>query len=197
MKCPHCRVEFFPEPSRGTITGHSVGLSVPLRVPLSPKTNENWSWKATVCPRCKKHTIWLCETMGDGSYGPEYMVYPRSSARSVSELVPEALRTDYAEACEVLPISPKASAALSRRVLQAILSEQGYEQKDLAKQIDDVRTDDDPAKALPTPLRDTIDAIRNFGNFSAHRITDKTTLQIIDVDPEEAEWLSRDHRAIV
>ena len=33
-----------------------------------------------------------------------------------------------------------------------------------------------------------MDAIRNFGNFSAHPITDVTTLQIIDVQPEEAEW---------
>jgi hypothetical protein len=31
--------------------------------------------------------------------------------------------------------------------------------------------------------------IRNFGDFLAHRITDQTTLQIIPVEPEEAEWL--------
>jgi hypothetical protein len=34
----------------------------------------------------------------------------------------------------------------------------------------------------------TVDVIRNFGNFSAHPVTDITTLQIIDVEPEEAEW---------
>jgi Domain of unknown function (DUF4145) len=34
----------------------------------------------------------------------------------------------------------------------------------------------------------TVDAIRNFGNFSAHPVTDLTTLQIIDVEAEEAEW---------
>jgi hypothetical protein len=33
-----------------------------------------------------------------------------------------------------------------------------------------------------------LDAIRNFGNFSAHPITDQTTLQIIDVDDHEAEY---------
>ena len=46
----------------------------------------------------------------------------------------------------------------------------------------------DPKKAIPQRLRQTIDAIRNFGNFSAHPITDKTALQIIDVEPHEAEW---------
>jgi hypothetical protein len=44
------------------------------------------------------------------------------------------------------------------------------------------------AKAVPASLRETVDAVRNFGNFSAHPIDDQTTLQIIDVEPEEAEW---------
>jgi hypothetical protein len=30
--------------------------------------------------------------------------------------------------------------------------------------------------------------IRHFGNFSAHPTEDVTTLQIIDVEPGEAEW---------
>jgi len=34
----------------------------------------------------------------------------------------------------------------------------------------------------------TVDGIRNFGNFSAHPIDDKTTLQVIDVEDHEAEW---------
>jgi hypothetical protein len=37
-------------------------------------------------------------------------------------------------------------------------------------------------------LRVTVDGIRNFGNFSAHPTDDKTTLQVIDVEPHEAEW---------
>jgi len=43
-------------------------------------------------------------------------------------------------------------------------------------------------KAIPENLRIAIDGIRNFGNFSAHPLTDLTTLQIVDVEPEEAEW---------
>ena len=46
----------------------------------------------------------------------------------------------------------------------------------------------DPAKAIPSALRQTVDAIRNFSNFSAHSITDQTTLQVIEVEPGEAEW---------
>src|SRR5271169_5669088 len=32
------------------------------------------------------------------------------------------------------------------------------------------------------------DAIRNFGNFAAQKITDQTSLQVIDVEPTEAEY---------
>ena len=61
-------------------------------------------------------------------------------------------------------------------------------QRDLVKQITAALEETDATKALPISINDNIDAIRNFGNFSAHPMDDKTTLQIIDVDPEEAEW---------
>ena len=102
--------------------------------------------------------------------------------------MPPDIKDDYEEACKVLPLSPKASAALSRRCLQAILQEHGYTQRDLVQQVDALLNETDPTKAIPTALRQTVDVIRNFGNFSAHRITDQTTLQIIPVEPEEAEW---------
>ena len=43
-------------------------------------------------------------------------------------------------------------------------------------------------KFSPQGLRSWIQAVQRFGNFSAHPITDLTSLQVIDVDPEEAEW---------
>jgi hypothetical protein len=95
---------------------------------------------------------------------------------------------DYLEACNVLPISAKASAALSRRCLQNMLHQNGYKAKDLAKEIELLLNQTDPLKALPHRLRVTVDGIRHFGNFSAHPIDDKTTLQVIDVQPHEAEW---------
>jgi hypothetical protein len=102
--------------------------------------------------------------------------------------VPANIAQDYTEACLVLPVSPKASAALSRRCLQNILRAHGYTAKDLAKEIDLLLNDADPKKAIPQSLRISIDSIRNFGNFSAHPITDLTTLQVIDVEEHEAEW---------
>lgn len=101
--------------------------------------------------------------------------------------VPSRVRYDYEEACEVLQVSAKASAALSRRCLQTILREHGYRARDLSQEIDLLLNEPDPKKGIPISLRTSIDGIRNFGNFSAHPITDLTTLQII-VEPHEAEW---------
>jgi hypothetical protein len=72
--------------------------------------------------------------------------------------------------------------------LQAILSAQGFTGGSLMKQIEKALDETDAKKALPTSLRENIDAIRNFGNFSAHPISDQTTLQIVDVEDGEAEW---------
>ncbi|MGR6430613.1 DUF4145 domain-containing protein [Rhizobium sp. PAMB 3174] len=121
--------------------------------------------------------------------GDERMIEPQNALRApVSQHVPKHIAQDYFEACSVLLISAKASAALARRCLQNVLNAQGYKAKDLAKQIDAILGEADPRKVLPLGLHETVDAIRNFGNFSAHPIDEKTTLQIIDVEPEEAKW---------
>jgi hypothetical protein len=95
--------------------------------------------------------------------------------------------TSDTEACEVLSISAKASAALSRRCLQTMLHEHGYRARDLAQEIQLILDEKDTAKAIPVTLRQSIDGIRHFGNFSAHPITDVTTLQIISIESGEAE----------
>lgn len=127
-----------------------------------------------------------------GSNGSAYYVLHESSSESSATVapieVPAAIAADYNEAQSVLDLSPKASAALARRCLQHLLRERGYEQHDLVKQVEAVLSEEDPAKAVPDTLRVALDAVRNFGNFSAHPLTDRTTLQIIDVEAGEAEW---------
>ena len=106
----------------------------------------------------------------------------------VSAQAPAPIGEDYVEACLVLRFSAKASAALSRRCLQTILHEHGYKARDLAREIELLLNESDPRNAIPELLRLTVDTIRGFGNFSAHPVTDLTTLQIIPVEPEEAKW---------
>jgi hypothetical protein len=81
--------------------------------------------------------------------------------------------------------SPKASAALSRRCLQNLLRDKaGVKPSDLNKEIDDLLA----SKTLPSDLADTVDAIRNIGNFAAHPLKSTDTGLIVEVEPGEAEW---------
>ncbi len=170
MKCPHCRVSF-----------HDNQTKQPL---YYNGRYSRWDALLYLCPECEKLTIFI-----EDDSGISKMVEPIFATRApVPASVPQHIRRDYEEACQVLIISPKASAALSRRCLQNILNDQGYKAKDLAKQIDAVLNENDARKSLSASFHSTIDAVRNFGNFSAHPIDEKTTLQIIDVEPEEAEW---------
>ena len=119
----------------------------------------------------------------------EFQAFPRFSKRMpLDKTVPEPFSADYTEACEVLAISAKSAAALARCVLQGILIEQGYESKNLGQQIEPVLDENDPKKMLPGHIRETIDAVRHFANFAAHPITEATSLQVIEVESQEAKW---------
>lgn len=181
MDCPHCGTAFHDEWADARIYYRSQ------------QHGYDWHTSITICPACYDAVVNLhkFDILPDGSKFPvvSFQAYPkRSSRKPVPPEVPPEIGEDYEEACLVLADSSKASAALSRRCLQAILRRQGYDQKDLARQIDALLNEADPKKAIPSSLHDTVDAIRNFGNFSAHPITDQTTLQVIAVEPGEAEW---------
>jgi phage FluMu protein Com len=142
------------------------------------------------CPQCNHVII----TVEFGKFVPkddgkafvaenEFVVWPRQTTRPVPPEVPSHIASDYTEAVEVLNISPKASAALSRRCLQAVLREAGNaNQHNLVDQIKAV------TPTLPSYIAENVDAIRNIGNFAAHPGKDKASGEIIDVEPGEAEW---------
>ncbi len=178
MQCPHCSINFHE--------------NWDVERMLRNRTAIRWAYRTAHCPSCKEITIEISEvvrTEDNFEYREWQQFYPFGSNRGpVPPEVPPEIASDYVEACRVLPISAKASAALSRRCLQVILRAHGYKAKDLAKEIDLLLNEQDPKKAIPETLRVAVDGIRNFGNFSAHPITDVTTLQIIDVELEEAEW---------
>lgn len=190
MECPHCGIAFHAD---WKITPISEQQKIPVGV-ASLADTMGWYSKVVVCPSCKEDTIDILKVYQRAlSSEPTQLVNLRAfpvttNRRPTPPEVPPHIREDYEEACRVIPISEKASAALSRRCLQAVLSDQGYQQRDLSLQIDALLTNPDPSKSLPTLIKETVDAIRNFGNFSAHTITDRTTLQIIQVEPHEAEW---------
>jgi Domain of unknown function (DUF4145) len=193
MKCPHCAINFHDNWVEGSVDRKAYIKSVAGR----EIDRTGWLYRTALCPnpKCSKLTIEISALLSKPKPGSTReqinslrkwrQVHPIGSNRGpVPSEVPKAIAADYVEASVVLPLSTKASAALSRRCLQAILNAHGFKGRDLAKQIDKLLK----SRVLPMHIHKNVDVIRGFGNFSAHPITDKTTLQIIDVEPHEAEW---------
>src|SRR5205823_4541584 len=95
-----------------------------------------------LCPQCGKPIVTIEAGKMAGMPGPsfvpqkEFMAWPLHIGRPVPPEVPTHIAEDYQQAAIVLQLSPKASAALSRRCLQVLLREQGYNQHDLWEQIE-------------------------------------------------------------
>lgn len=174
MKCPHCDTGIHENFQGFGTFGNS---------------REEWIGLYQVCPECKKSIVKLftkTDNVGGGYSNAEFIAYPKgAAARPVPPEVPNPYRQDFVEACEVLSISPKASAALSRRNLQAIIRDQAQVTgKDLNVEI---QTLIDSGK-LPTHISEGLHAVRQIGNFAAHPIKSTSTGEIFDVEVGEAEW---------
>lgn len=99
--------------------------------------------------------------------------------------VPSPYSDDYREAVGVLPISPKASAALSSRLLQHVIHDKaGIKKRNPSEEIDALVA----SNQLPTDLAEDLDALRNIGNFAAHPIKSEHSGEVVDVEDGEAEW---------
>ena len=190
MTCPHCGVAFHPEWHWGAI------------VPDACDDDIGWGWRVAQCPGpdCGKTIIRVgifqheYDEAGHRRSTPawnseqDYLVFPRTVQRiPLGDEVPEHIKADYREACAVLSISAKASAAFSRRVMQAIFEQQGYKGKslnDLKEQICAALS----GEGLPSDIRDTLHVARKFGNFSAHPPANHSQDKIVDVEEGEAGW---------
>lgn len=179
MRCPHCGMSFHDEHSFDDITDDCQG---------------RWQSDSTICPDCKRATIWVrvgtVKTHGyNRFFGEEegrWMAWPRSAVRLVPQEVSEEYANLYRQASAVLADSPMASAALSRRCLQQVLHvKAGIKKKDLATEVDEFINN----SGAPSYLTMTVDAIRHYGNFSAHPIENAATGAVIEVEDGEAEWL--------
>lgn len=118
----------------------------------------------------------------------EQVIYPPSSnqTRPMPPELPEKIRKDFAEAERVLSISPNASAALSRRLLQHVLRERYKIKKGtLLEEIQEFLASASP----PSHVAEALDGVRNVGNYAAHPMVDKITGLIVDAEDGEAEWL--------
>jgi len=179
MQCPHCLQHF-----HGTWKELFIGQD----------SKGYWGVRFAECPACSQFVVEFgAGGVAAGTQGAVFypmamrLIHPKAASRvPVPAEVPNEFVVDYAEACLVFADSEKASAGLSRRCLQHLLRERaGIKKGDLSSEIQQVLD----SKQLPTHLADDLDAIRNIGNFAAHPIKATHTGEIVDVEPQEAEWL--------
>lgn len=176
MKCPHCL--------------HAISPNVSKTEIVADHNDHKWHTRQYVCPNCDNQVIILAHFQYVYSQWKEQdsrYIFPKAIKNQPlpAEVDDEVVTSDYNEASLVLTDSPKSSAALTRRCLQYILRQKvGTTKKDLADQIQEVIDN----KMLPTEIAEGLDAVRNIGNFAAHSQKSKSTGEIVDVEPHEAEW---------
>ncbi len=147
------------------------------------------------CPNCDKLVVGIQngKLKVNGNFSLEIdtiaskkLIYPKTNDFQNSSNIPKKYLEDYEEAVKVLSASPKASAALTRRLLQNILREEfNISEKSLAKEIE-IFTD---KTDIPSHITDAVDAVRQIGNIAAHPSKDLSTGEIVPVESGEAEWL--------
>ncbi|HBV87037.1 MAG TPA: hypothetical protein DEF42_10385 [Desulfosporosinus sp.] len=181
MRCPYCLKEIFYRAENNMVY-------------LSDTENyDGFEVTMGFCPACNELIVLYREGEVDGAEDglevvrSEKLILPVTGY--IMELpveVPKEYRDDFKEACLVQNLSPKSSAALSRRCLQRFLeNEMNIKKSSLQKEIDEfVKT-----KNFPSIIVGAVDAIRNVGNLAAHPLKDTSTGQIVDVEPGEAEWI--------
>jgi hypothetical protein len=188
MICPHCNV------------GIHVDTATEYWLTPGNDKNSRYIYKM-MCPSCKEMILVLSRHHYDiTSFGFEephqIVLYPKhSSTRKPCppevKIKSPALAQDYVEACQCLEVSPKASAALSRRCLQQILRENESIPL-LGKYPDNQLTDEIKyvigLNKLSLRLAGKLDHVRHVGNFAAHPTKDASTGAIVDVEEGEAEY---------
>jgi hypothetical protein len=150
------------------------------------------------CPECSHFLVLLRKgRVYEGDFNDEGTrelmaesvdcIYPPTrDRRPQPPEVPDPYKSNFAEAVAILHLSAKASAAISRRILQHILRDEFHiKRRSLADEIVAFVA----MPNIPSHLADAVDAVRTVGNLAAHPTKDAQTGEVLEVEPGEAEWL--------
>ena len=191
FRCPYCNRDT-------TIVAENFSLKFVKPAPVGVRGDLLYELAFTVCPNpeCGEHVAGLSEYpvtwvphAQEWSKTQEepfhrWPLLPASRARPYPAFVPVAIRNDYAEACAIVALSPKASATLSRRALQGIMREfYGAKPGRLVDEIKQVET----SGLVEPDIIEAIDAVRKVGNVGAHMESDINV--IVEIDEGEADSL--------
>ena len=183
MKCPHC--------------GTSIHLWTDRRE-LSTEQEKDGdpivSVEVGFCPECNLPIITLEYGFIHGFYpnhAPKWtaikkeQIYPSTTfVAQLSPDVPQKYANEYYEAAQVLFMSPKASATISRYLLQLVLHEElNIQKRNLEEEIKELEQKDIVSGNLAKMLQ----VFRKVANFGAHPKKSTNTGEIVAVEKGEAE----------
>ena len=114
---------------------------------------------------------------------------PDSRAKPQPEYIPKNIREGYEEACKVADLSPKASAILARKCLEAMIKDfcKIKGSKNLATMIEEIKKTNTNSRVTEGSI-EAIDHIRKQGNIAAH-IKQPTNELINDISKEDSDLL--------
>lgn len=181
--CPYCR-------QRAAVGTGCTRTSKDLRLPSGHEA----ALVATAClnPDCRQVELivnlyeWKAGQYSGGANDGvrdklvrRWTLIPDSRARTWPEYVPAAIRADYLEACKTETVSPRASAAFSRRCARAILHDfYGIDERRLVDEIAALKDN------VEESVSEALHALHQIGSVAAH--PEKAPDAIVDVDPGEA-----------
>lgn len=159
--------------------------------------------QSILCRNAECQKLWLSVSLNraryDASFGEwrpaeelhTWQLLPESSAKPQPDYIPQQLRDDYAQACRIRDLSPKASATLARRCLQGMIRDFcGISKNRLIDEIKELEThvnSGSAPKGVSPESIEAIDHVRKIGNIGAHMESDVNL--IIEIDPDEAQVL--------
>lgn len=188
MKCPHCGIGISEEWDKW----HYICHPVPAR---NHKYDEAYNIITVFCPDCKKIIIKLQHGYGYEKdrfnnetiveVEKEEILYPKVPIeKHFFNSIPKRYAEIYSEASQISTISPRASATLSRYLLQNILHEElNIKKKTLAEEISALESNKD----IPSNLVEILQVFRRVANFGAHPKKSTHSHEIIDVEKNEAD----------
>jgi hypothetical protein len=167
MECPHCGSDFEATP-------HKFALGI--------DQSGTWQVSNARCSVCDRIIVNICSEQG-----ANYPAYPYGMVRArLSNDVPADLAAEYRKASEVLPFSEEASAALSRRLLQRVLSAKaGAGYGGLADQVSRAAA----SPTIPEYLREALATYAKLANLQAHEVKSYRCDTLAPVNEGEAGWL--------
>jgi len=140
----------------------------------------DYSFKEKVwfCPNCGHEEFELSSIHGKDTTGETMEI--GNIIVPLSKDVPENARNSFNEACKIVNLSPKASATLSRKTLELMITDFFNENSDsLFKKIDNLHK----SNKINDDIYEAMTGLRLTGNLGAHESTDK----IIDIKPGESQ----------